>query len=190
MTKEAILLSILAGLLLSWKNKTFLKEPRFKNLILTGFGAVLFLFSLKTAPSSSFVAAHFSTLHGLALFLMAAGCLLGRHPGYICTGMGLLLNAVVVALNGAMPVEASALLKIGDERALALISEGRVLTHGLANEGTRLRFLCDRFAFSSPMTSPRVMSLGDGIMAVGLFLFVASATSYIFRKGDHHAMDQ
>ena len=190
MTTEGIILGVCLGLLMAWKDKTFLQEPRFKNLIVAGTGAALFLIALKAAPSVPFLAAHFSTIHALLLFIMAVGCVIGRHPGYVSAGIGLALNGAVVALNGAMPVEAKALLKIGDSRALALITEGRVLTHGLANEATRLRFLCDRFCFTSAISSAKVMSIGDGFIAFGLFLFVASATTYIFRKGDHHEMDK
>ena len=190
MTSEGILLGIWLGLLMAWRNKAFLQVPRFKNLIVAGTGAALFIIALKAAPSSPFIAAHFSAIHALALFIMAVGCLLGRHLGYTLSAVGIALNAAVVALNGYMPVEASALLKIGDTRALTLITEGRVLTHGLANEATRLRFLCDRFCFTSAISSAKVMSIGDGFIAFGLFLFVASATTYIFRKGDHHEMDK
>lgn len=190
MTTEGMILGVCLGLLIAWKDKTFLQEPRFKNLIVEGAGAAIFILSLKAAPSVPFLAAHFSTIHALALSVMAVGCLLGRHLGYTLSGIGLALNAAVVALNGAMPVEANALLKIGDSRALTLITEGRVLTHSLANEATRLRFLCDRFCFSSAVSSAKVMSLGDGFIALGLFLFVASATSYLFGKADHHAMDK
>ena len=190
MTTEGIILGVCLGLLMAWKDKTFLQEPRFKNLIVAGTGAALFLIALKAAPSVPFLAAHFSTIHALLLFIMAVGCVIGRHPGYVSAGIGLALNGAVVALNGAMPVEAEALLKIGDSRALALITEGRVLTHSLANEATRLRFLGDRFCFSSAVSSAKVMSLGDGFIAFGLFLFVASATSYLFGKADHYAMDK
>ena len=190
MTTEGIILGVWLGLLMAWKNKTFLKEPGFKNLIVAGAGAVIFMLSLKAAPSVPFLAAHFSAIHALALFIMAVGCVIGRHPGYVSAGVGLALNGAVVALNGAMPVEANALLKIGDSRALTLITEGRVLTHCLANEATKLRFLCDRFCYSSAVSTAKVMSLGDGFIAFGLFLFVASATSYLFGKADHHAMDK
>ncbi|MDY3119259.1 MAG: DUF5317 family protein [Peptoniphilus sp.] len=190
MTKEAIVLGIFLGLLMAWKKKRFLSRPRFKKLIIAGTGAVLFIISLKMAPSVPFVARYFSVLHWLFLFVMAVGCLFGGHFGYILIGSGLLLNGLVVALNGYMPVEVSALLKTGDSSALTLISEGRAITHGLANEGTRLRFLCDRFAYSSAITSARVVSLGDGIIAIGLFLFVASAVTYLFGKVDRHEMDK
>ncbi len=190
MTTEGIILGVCLGLLMAWKNKIFLQEPRFKNLIVAGTGAALFIIALKAAPSVPFIAAHFSAIHVLALFLMAVGCFIGRHLGYIFAGAGFLLNGAVVALNGAMPVEAQALIKIGDDRALTFITEGRVLTHCLANDATKLRFLCDRFCYSSAVSSAKVMSLGDAFIAFGLFLFVASATSYLFGKADHHAMDK
>ncbi|MDD7362929.1 MAG: DUF5317 domain-containing protein [Peptoniphilus sp.] len=163
--------------------------PQFKNLAISLVGAAIFIIALKTAPSHAQIAEHFSAVHGVALSVIAIGLIVGRHPGYRLAGIGCAMNALVVLLNGAMPVELSSLMKIGDGRAIALISEGRTLTHTIAGTDTRLRWLCDRIAFSSPVTTPRVMSAGDVFIAAGLFIFTASAVSFIFRRSDHYDMD-
>ncbi|WP_322626978.1 DUF5317 family protein [Aedoeadaptatus coxii] len=190
MTKEAIILGMMLGLIFSWKNKVFLSLPTFKNLIIAGIGACIFILSLKMAPKSPMILTVFPIVHGIALVIIGFGLLLGKHIGYRLAGIGVLLNSIVVLLNGGMPVESSCLVKIGDVRALNLISTGKTLTHVLANEGTQLRFLCDRFIFYSPITSARVMSVGDGFIAIGMFIFVTSAVSYVFRRANLNEMDQ
>lgn len=190
MTKEAIILGMMLGLIFSWKNKVFLSLPTFKNLIIAGIGAFIFIVSLKLAPTSSSILKAFPAIHGISLAIIGFGFIIGKHLGYRLAGIGVLLNSLSVILNGAMPVESSRLIEIGDDRALSLIAGGKTLTHVLADEGTKVRFLCDRFVFSSPMTSARVMSIGDGFLAVGIFVFVASAVSYIFRRANLNEMDK
>ena len=190
MTKEAIILGMMLGLIFSWKNKVFLSLPTFKNLIIAGIGALIFIISIKLAPNSPSILKTFPAIHGVSLGIIGFGFIVGKHLGYRLVGIGVLLNSLPVVLNGAMPVEPSRLIEIGDDRALSLIAGGKTLTHVLADEGTRVRFLCDRFIFSSPMTSARVMSLGDGFIAVGIFVFVASAVSYVFRRANLNEMDK
>lgn len=189
MLKEAILLGVMAGLIFSWKKKTFLSSPPFKYLVVALMGAAGFLVSLRWAPVNETVRDYFPAIHGISLFIIALGIFMGNHPGYKVAGVGVLMNAVAVFSNGAMPVEEECLSAIGDVSALYLIASGKTLTHTLADTETRLRFLGDRFVFSSPMTSPRVMSAGDVLIAIGLFIVMASAVSYIFRRTDHSELD-
>ena len=190
MTKEAIILGMMLGLIFSWKNKVFLSLPTFKNLIIAGIGALVFIISLKMAPRFPSILKVFPTLHGMSLVIMGLGLILGKHPGYRISGVGVLLNSIVVFLNGGMPVEPSCLIEIGDEQALSLITGGKTLTHVLANEGTKVRILCDLFILSPPITSARVMSIGDGFIAVGMFLFMAGAVSYVFRRANLNEVDK
>lgn len=182
MTKEAIFLGMILGLISSWRNKTLLSVPKFKNLSISGIGMCIFFISLNMAIKSQWIFSHFGWIHGISLLVIAVGCFLGKHLAYFIIGLGCALNGTVVLLNGAMPVDVSALLLSGDEQAIKLITEGRTLTHVLANEESCLTFLGDRFLFSSLITSARVISIGDVVIAFGLFLFIASAVSYVFRR--------
>ncbi|RKS71398.1 hypothetical protein CLV35_3196 [Motilibacter peucedani] len=87
-------------------------------------------------------------------------------------GAGLLLNAAVVAANGAMPVSLDAAHRAGiSERALGLGADpGREE----AGSGTRLRVLSDTLPLAFP---PRreVVSAGDVLVAAGAAAFLLSA---------------
>lgn len=87
-------------------------------------------------------------------------------------GAGLLLNVVVVAANGAMPVSLSAAADAGLTRAeLGLDSDAmREPVHG----GTRLAYLGDVVPLPLP-GRPQVISPGDVLVAAGVGLLLVSA---------------
>ena len=91
---------------------------------------------------------------------------LGRNRRLRGTGLlaaGLLVNALVVALNGAMPVSVPAAARAGVPPA-ALLADPR---HELATPSTRLHLLGDIIPLPLPVT-PEVVSPGDLLVAAGL----------------------
>ena len=79
--------------------------------------------------------------------------------------LGLLANALVVGLNGAMPVSEHAAGRAGVSTQDLLTGEdGR---HELAGEGTRLPWLADVVPVPLPWR-PEVVSIGDVLVAAGL----------------------
>lgn len=90
-------------------------------------------------------------------------------PGVPLVALGLLLNAAVVAANGAMPVSVAAAARAGVATGpLADAADGR---HELAGPGTRLRPLGDVVPVRLPLR-PEVVSPGDVLLAAGLGLLV------------------
>ncbi|EEG77845.1 DUF5317 domain-containing protein [Dethiobacter alkaliphilus] len=88
------------------------------------------------------------------------------QPGIKLFGLGSLLNFVVIAANGGrMPVSADAIAAAGG-------SGTPTGTHVLLTEGTRLWFLADVIAL--PRISPvaQVISVGDILIVMGVFLFI------------------
>lgn len=81
-------------------------------------------------------------------------------PGTIMISMGLLLNAVVIAANGAMPVSPEAIAAVGAEAAVTPTGK-----HTLLTEGTRLPWLADVLPLP-PLRS--IISVGDIVLAAGL----------------------
>lgn len=81
-------------------------------------------------------------------------------PGVALVALGLALNAVVIAANGAMPVDPAAM------RALGLgelqVPPGK---HTLLTDATRLPWLADIFPLP-PLRS--IISVGDIVLAAGL----------------------
>ena len=115
---------------------------------------------------------------GLALVLASFACLLGfcllnlRLVGMGVVAVGLSLNALVIALNGAMPVRAAALVRAGvaeDARDAATLDLG--VKRRLATDGDRLAVLGDVL----PVRPLRqVLSFGDLIVAAGTIDLVAN----------------
>lgn len=88
-------------------------------------------------------------------------------------GLGILLNfSVILANSMRMPVSADALVAAGMSQQVAAIEAGRVLTYKLMDSTTRLRLLGDIIPICSPYPVHRVVSLGDLVMALGVFLLI------------------
>ncbi len=107
-------------------------------------------------------------LAGLAL--SAAGalafCLLNfALPGVPLVTLGLAANALVVGLNGAMPVSIFAASRAGV--SIGTIAEGNDPRHTIAGYGSTWRTLGDVIPVPLPVV-PEVASPGDVLVAAGL----------------------
>lgn len=91
-------------------------------------------------------------------------------PGMLLVGTGLLLNAVVIGANGAMPVDPAAIRALGvDPDTLA---PGK---HTLMTARTRLPWLADIWPLP-PLRS--IISVGDVVLAAGLIPVTHALMSY------------
>jgi hypothetical protein len=81
-------------------------------------------------------------------------------PGMRLVTLGLGLNALVIAANGAMPVHPDAIAALGIEGAT--VAPGK---HTLLDESTRLPWLADVWPVP-PLRS--IISIGDVVLAAGL----------------------
>lgn len=98
----------------------------------------------------------------LSQLLVVAWLLRNRElPGVLLVAVGLLLNAVVIAANGAMPVDPAAMRAVGVDTDVA-VPLGK---HTLLTAGTRLPWLADIFPLP-PLRS--IISVGDVAIAAGL----------------------
>ncbi|MFI7063420.1 DUF5317 domain-containing protein [Kribbella sp. NPDC050124] len=88
-----------------------------------------------------------------------------RHPGVGLLALGFFSNAVVVALNGAMPVDADALTRAG---VGPFVSSPR---HELVDAATRLPWLGDVVPVALPGLGQAV-SPGDVLIAAGAGLLL------------------
>jgi Family of unknown function (DUF5317) len=96
----------------------------------------------------------------------AAFCVGNMHvPGVPLVTLGLALNALVVTLNGAMPVSIVAALRAGVP--ITDIAAGYDARHTIAGTGTSLRSLGDVVPLPLPVR-PEVVSAGDVLVASGL----------------------
>lgn len=122
-----------------------------------------------------------TTAQGTARFLLVAFSLLcaaavinanWRLPGVPLLGAGLLLNTVVMTLNGAMPVSLDAAARAGVAE-----SDLRLTTDPAREEvgpDTRLHLLGDVVPLANPVRR-EVVSPGDVLVAAGAGMFVVSS---------------
>jgi hypothetical protein len=110
--------------------------------------------------------------HGYVLGLAASAvcaaafCLGNLHvPGVPLVTLGLAANALVVTLNGAMPVSIVAALRAGVP--ITDIAAGFDARHDIAGAGTTWRSLGDVVPLPLPVR-PEVVSPGDVLVASGL----------------------
>ena len=89
-------------------------------------------------------------------------------PGMRWIALGILLNTLVIGLNGGvMPVDSSFLPEVSRNALLA--AQG---THGLMTMTTHLSFLADRFYLAIPGLQKQVFSVGDGVIDIGSFILI------------------
>lgn len=87
--------------------------------------------------------------------------------------IGTLLNFIVIMLNGGqMPVSQDAMVKAGLAGDLKALLNGEIITHTIIAKDTILRFLGDIFILPKPYPRPKVFSIGDVCMAVGVFIYL------------------
>ncbi|GAB6153178.1 DUF5317 domain-containing protein [Desulfosporosinus burensis] len=102
-------------------------------------------------------------------FLLLIFTVLNRSlPGVRWISLGILLNTLVIGLNGGvMPVDPSFL----PEASRNALLEGQG-THGLMTSSTQLSFLADRFYLDLLGFRKQVFSVGDILIDIGIFLLI------------------
>jgi hypothetical protein len=127
-------------------------------LLFIGFGMQIAANFVPTANRA--VAVWLVLLSYLPLLLVVA--LNQRMPGMWITGIGILMNFTVIALNYGMPVLPEAIELAGGDAAMLLDAK-----HVVLDATSHLPFLADIIPI------PRsVISLGDVLLAIGLGVFV------------------
>ncbi len=148
-------------------------------IILSGFFVRGVVF--KNESFIKFFVINFNYLHILSLFLIMLGLLLNyKNSGIFLMGIGILLNIIPVVVNGKMPVDYNALLKVGESTNsssvhinINALENNFSLTHGLF-ENPKCRILSDIIPIPSPYYSPKVISIGDILVMIGLIVAILS----------------
>ncbi len=84
-----------------------------------------------------------------------------------------------------MPVSADAMLSAGMAGNLDIIRAGKFITHTVATGGTKLAFLGDVMYLPKPYPRPKVFSIGDIFLAVGIFIYIQQIMVKRFSKHKH-----
>jgi hypothetical protein len=148
--------------------------------------AVLAQLGGAVAGASGVAGARDAYVVGLAL---SAGCALVfclknlSVAGVGLVSLGLVANAVVVGINGAMPVSLWAALRAGVP--VGSIAAGTDPRHSIAGLGTHWRWLGDDIPLPLPLR-PEVVSPGDVLIAAGLAeLLMVGMMGWGGRKDSH-----
>ena len=100
-----------------------------------------------------------------------------RLPGVKLIGLGLLLNFLVMVLNGGfMPITPEALVQTGYDVNARQLETGYLVARSknivMGSGEARLWFLSDVLVLPNPFPLPSVMSVGDILIAAGVFYFL------------------
>jgi len=105
--------------------------------------------------------------------LLFCFCLNFRVPGVRVLAAGSLCNLVAILANGGkMPVSGESLTALGHSALRDAFAAGESLTHTIITPGTRLPWLADVLVGSPPFPSPTIFSIGDLLLALGVFVLV------------------
>ncbi|MBE4907130.1 DUF5317 domain-containing protein [Bacillus luteolus] len=93
-------------------------------------------------------------------------------PGFFMIIVGVGLNFIVMLLNGGrMPVSPQAALAL-DPTYIDALKHSLYAKHELITSSTHLALLGDIIPLSAPYPKEQVISIGDIIMNVGVFIFI------------------
>ncbi|HYE83858.1 MAG TPA: DUF5317 domain-containing protein, partial [Clostridia bacterium] len=93
------------------------------------------------------------------------------------------LNFLVIMLNGGqMPVSGEAMQGIGLMDNMLAVRDGKIITHTLIDSQTVFKYLGDIFVLGKPYPRPKVFSIGDVIMALGIFIYIQDIMTRKLKK--------
>lgn len=164
-----VVLALAAGLVVGYTNHGRLRRlaspPPVRNrLLLTALGLYIIAVFASWAWESAL-----PVLSGLSWFVVAFYAWLNRWmPGARLVALGLVANALVLLVNGAIPISTSAAARAGVE--ISAVDEPRTEP---TDSATRLTWLAKGIPVAFP-PRPEVVSPGDIAIAAGLATVVAT----------------
>lgn len=185
---EVIIVSLIIGKLKGGELKNL------ENLYLRGWYLLVLSFSIEIisvfivtrmyGSLSKLIEYNFFALHIFVYLLLLITLLINfREGGLKLTTLGTLLNFLSLVLNnGKMPVSIKALKNANLYNQLKLLSENRIMTHTLMTGATRLNVLGDIIPIPKPYPFPKIISIGDILISIGLFILIYS---YMIKKEDN-----
>jgi len=178
----AILVSVTIALLRGGRFVALTKVPLQWGLLAVAAFAVQALFIYQTPSSTALGVWGWQELLfvGSHLLLLIAVWVNRHLVGVKLIGLGLLLNLVVMVANGGwMPITPEAIIKVGHAGLVPSLASGvRVPSSKniiLSPGETRLGFLSDVFVLPRPFPVPSVFSIGDVLVALGVFFLIQNA---------------
>ena len=121
---------------------------------------------------SIYAAKYYYYLDVAFLFLVTAFLIYNFKLKYVSLlAIGSVMNLIATALNGYMPVTSNALYAAKNENLIFSLENNLVFSHGI-NDTPKLKIFCDIIPINYFGYLGKVISLGDIVMAVGIFLII------------------
>lgn len=121
---------------------------------------------------SIYAAKYYYYLDVVFLFLVTAFLIYNFKLKYVpLLAAGSVMNLLATALNGYMPVTSNALYAAKNENLIFSLENNLVFSHGI-NDTPKLKIFCDIIPINYFGYLGKVISLGDIVMAVGIFLII------------------
>lgn len=126
---------------------------------------------------AQFIQRNFSYLHiGVYLITLIGLILNMKKRGILTIFTGTLLNFITIIFNGGkMPVSLKGLNFASLWEKASLLKVNGVLTHTLIDHSTKFYYLSDIIPIPHPYPLAKIISIGDIIIAVGIFILIQRA---------------
>lgn len=123
-------------------------------------------------------------IHFLSYFLLFTGIYFNRGSlAFKIIFIGVFLNFLVIMANGGqMPVSGEAMVGIGLMDNMINIRDGKIITHTLMDSQTVFKYLGDIFVLPKPYPRPKIFSIGDVFMALGIFIYIQEIMTKKLKK--------
>lgn len=119
----------------------------------------------------------------LSYFMLLAAVWLNRENEFLFLVLiGLMLNFLVIAVNGGMPVSFGAAKMLGVSSKAFLKELSFDFKHVVLVQNTKLKFLADIIPLPKPYPFPGIFSVGDVFISVGIFFYLQN---YLVYRGKH-----
>ncbi|MCR4431678.1 MAG: DUF5317 domain-containing protein [Tepidanaerobacteraceae bacterium] len=174
---DFLVISIIIGILRGGSLKNLSAIP-IKNLELIFVSFIIRYLPLVLKGDLYNIAARYNFIISSASYLLLIYALFSnRHiKAMRLVTVGVVLNFIAIVANGGkMPVSIQALDMTGLNELKPLLFDPSYLYHKAIDSATKLSFLGDIFPLPPPYPRPRVFSLGDLMMGIGVFSIVQRA---------------
>ncbi|MDT8860392.1 DUF5317 domain-containing protein [Alkalihalobacillus sp. MEB130] len=174
MVFDGILLSLIVGFLRRGTLTGFAELNMKYGLIfpiLLGIQICVFVFQGRFAFLEQVSGILFILIYIVGMFFLWVN---RENKGFILLLIGVFLNFLVMAINGGrMPVSYEAAAFALDPYYTEILKNGLYAKHAMLTESTKLGFLGDVIPLTSPYyPKSQVISIGDILMNIGIFLFI------------------
>lgn len=185
---ESVGTSLVVGKLRKGKF-SYLKDAEIHKWYLIVFAFLLeFIAVFLSSRGYQFVSNNIFSIHLISYSLLFVGIYFNISKlSFKLIMLGTFLNFLVIMLNGGqMPVSQDAMIRAGLTGDLDALINGEIITHTVIGKDTVLKFLGDIFILAKPYPKPKVFSLGDVFLAIGIFVYIQEimVKKYIKAKKD------